>query len=270
MRPMESSTAPMAIDRFDDLIFERPPRGPTYRVAGLPVSAVNLAQAIDRIVGWARVRRGRYVCVRDLHGLALALEDPLLMRIHDEADMVTPDGMPLVWVGRARGLPIGRACGSDLMAGVIASSESAGLSQFFLGGRPGVAARLSRGFVEKYPLLRIAGHYELPFAPIDEYDLDAIVERVNSSRAHVVWVGLSTPKQEQLMYRIARRTKATFIGVGAAFDFHCGDIKRAPAWMQRIGLEWAFRISQDPGRLGPRYLGLIVRLLMLNFKRRAD
>lgn len=268
MRPTESSTAHMAIDRFSDLTFEPASRGRTYRVAGLPVSAVDLGEAVDRITGWARLRQSRYVCVRDLHGVVLALEDPQMMQIHEEADMVTPDGMPLVWIGRARGLPIGRACGADLMARVIENSANAGLSQFFLGGRPGIAERLAEGFVKKHPLLRIAGLLELPFAPIEDYDLDAIVERVNSSGAHIVWVGLSTPKQEQLMFRIARRTNAVFVGVGAAFDFHCGDVKRAPLWMQRSGLEWAYRVSQDPGRLGPRYASLLWRLMKFNIGRR--
>lgn len=270
MRPTESSIAPMAIDRFSDLTLERPQSGRSYRIAGLPVSAVNLHGAVERIMSWGRMRQGRYVCVRDLHGVVLSLEDPTLMRIHEEADMVTPDGMPLVWIGRARGLPIGRACGPDLMARVIEDSAEAGLSQFFLGGRPGVAARLAAGFTDKHPLLRIAGFYELPFAPVEQFDLDGIVARINASGAHIVWVGLSTPKQERLMHRIARRTNAVFIGVGAAFDFHCGDVKRAPVWMQRSGTEWIYRIMQDPARLGPRYFNLLWRLTRLNLARQPS
>jgi len=250
----------MAIDRLTDTTVDERARWQSYSVAGLPVSVTDLEEAVDRIVAWSRKHHGRYVCVRDLHGLVLALEDSQLMRIHLDADMVTPDGMPLVWIGRARGHAVGRTCGADLMAKVIERSAAAGLSQYFLGGRPGVALRLAGKFVDQHPLLRIAGIHELPFAPVDEYDLDAIVKHVNASGAHIVWVGLSTPRQELLMHRIAHRTRATFIGVGAAFDFHCGDVKRAPGWMQRSGLEWLYRIGQDPARLGPRYLSLILKL----------
>ncbi|MBN9309603.1 WecB/TagA/CpsF family glycosyltransferase [Devosia sp.] len=257
----------MAIDRLKDLTDGRHQAGATLRIAGVPVSVVDLEGAVERILGWARHPRGRYVCVRDLHGLVLALEDRQMMRIHEEADMVTPDGMPLVWLGRACGLQMGRACGADLMARVVARSADAGVSQFFLGGRPGVGVRLGEKFTAMYPHLQIAGSHELPFAPIEDYDLEAIVEHVNASGAGVVWVGLSTPRQELLMHRIARRTRATFIGVGAAFDFHSGDVKRAPRWMQRVGLEWVYRVLQDPERLGPRYVLLIVKLIRYSWRR---
>jgi N-acetylglucosaminyldiphosphoundecaprenol N-acetyl-beta-D-mannosaminyltransferase len=234
-----------------------------YSVLGVPISVTGLPEAIATIVGWAADDRGRYVCVRDVHGVVRAVDDPALLQIHLDADMVTPDGMPLVWLGRMQGLPVSRTCGYDLMGGLIERSAELGLRQYFLGGKPGVAELLRTTFQQRYPNLQVAGVHTPPFAEVSEYDIEGMASEIQESGAQIVWIGLSTPRQEFLMSLLAKHTTATLIGVGAAFDFHTGQLQRAPLWMQRAGLEWLFRVEQDPSRLGPRYLSVIPRFVAL-------
>lgn len=234
-----------------------------YSVLGVPISITTLPDAIATIAGWAVDDRGRYVCVRDVHGVVRAVDDPVLLQIHRDADMVTPDGMPLVWLGRMQGLPVSRTCGSDLMEGLIECSAELGLRQYFLGGKPGVAELLRTTFQQRYPKLQVAGLHCPPFLEVGQYDIERMANDINDSGAQIVWIGLSTPRQEYLMSVLAKRTTATLIGVGAAFDFHTDQLQRAPQWMQRAGLEWLFRIGQDPARLGPRYLSVIPRFVAL-------
>jgi N-acetylglucosaminyldiphosphoundecaprenol N-acetyl-beta-D-mannosaminyltransferase len=247
-----------------------------YSVLGVPISVTNLPEAIETIAGWAAGDVARYVCVRDVHGVVRAVDDAALLQIHRDADMVAPDGMPLVWLGRIRGLPVSRSCGYDLMGGLIERSAELGLRQYFLGGKPGVAELLRSTFQQRYPKLEVAGVHCPPFAEISEYDIEEIAGEIRESGAQIVWVGLSTPRQEFLMSLLAKRTAATLIGVGAAFDFHTGQLRRAPKWMQRAGLEWLFRVEQDPTRLGPRYLSVIPRVVgllvmeLLRRKHRAE
>ncbi len=247
-----------------------------YSVLGVPISVTSLPDAIATIVGWAADDRPRYVCIRDVHGIVLAVDDPDLLQIHRDADMVTPDGVPLVWLGRMQGLPVSRTCGYDLMDGLIERSAELGLRQYFLGGKPGVAELLRTTFQRRYPKLQVAGVHCPPFAEVGEYDIERMASDIRESGAQIVWIGLSTPRQEFLMSLLAKHTTTTLIGVGAAFDFHTGQLQRAPRWMQRAGLEWLFRVEQDPARLGPRYLSVIPRFVgllvmqLLRGRRRAE
>lgn len=234
----------------------------SYEVLGIPITVTNLAGASQSIYDWSADDRGRFICVRDVHGIMQARSDPRLIALHREAAMVTPDGMPLVWIGRRRGFPVERTCGPDLMEHVLHLSVESGLCHYFYGGKPGVAERLASVFQAKYTGLTVVGGESPPFATPSEEELAGVAARIRNSGADVVWIGLSTPKQELLMQRLAPLVSATLIGVGAAFDFHTGAVRRAPKWMQRSGLEWSFRLLSEPRRLWRRYLVMAPQFLI--------
>ncbi len=200
----------------------------TYDVLGVPVSATTLDTASGVIASWAKDDIGRYVFIRDVHGVMQAQNDPQLMQLHRQAAMVTPDGMPLVWLGRKAGLDVSRTCGPDLMERVLADSPATGLKHFFYGGKPGVAEQLKSHFETLFPGLRVVRTDTPPFRPLTTAELDEVACDINNSGADVVWIGLSTPKQEHLMHALAPHVRATLVGVGAAFDFHTGAVKRIP------------------------------------------
>ncbi|MDI1295650.1 MAG: WecB/TagA/CpsF family glycosyltransferase [bacterium] len=226
----------------------------SYDVLGIPISATTLDTASRTIHGWAKDDLSRFVFIRDVHGVMQAQNDPELMRLHQDAAMVTPDGMPLVWLGQLAGAPVSRTCGPDLMEKVLGDSAQSGLTHFFYGGKPGVAEALKAAFLSRFPALRVVGADTPPFRPLTAAELNSVADEINGSGADVVWIGVSTPKQEFLMRDLAPLTSATFIGVGAAFDFHTNNVKRAPKWMQKTGLEWSWRLASEPRRLWRRYL----------------
>ena len=229
---------------------------PTLPILGAPVSVITMKTAVQTIQNWVRARRASYVCVRDVHGLMLARHDPQIMQIHQAAGMVTPDGMPLVWVSKLRSkLKVGRVCGSDLMDALCDAGQAEGLRHYFYGGKAGIPEAMINNLRSKYPALTVAGSYSPPFRALTAEEDTCIVDAINESCAQVVWVGLSTPKQELWMRdHVGRVRGATLIGVGAAFDFHSGAVARAPKWMQRRGLEWLYRLASEPSRLWRRYL----------------
>lgn len=229
---------------------------PSVDILGVPISRVDMPRAVGVVLDAVRDGRAQYVCVRDVHGLMHSVDDPAMMDIQHKAAMVTPDGMPLVIVARMRGYKdIGRVSGADLMDAVCEASQATGARHFFYGGKEGVAEMLIANLTRRYPRLQVAGHYCPPFRALTPEEDDAAVEMMRSSGAQIVWVGISTPKQEFWMRdHVARLPGATLLGVGAAFDFHAGAVKRAPVWMQRNSLEWAHRLASEPRRLWRRYL----------------
>ncbi len=237
----------------------------TIDILGVPVSAIDMPMALDIIEGWIAERRPGFVCLRDVHGVMLCQKDEALMRIHKDAGMVAPDGMPLVWVGRLMGARrMRRVCGPDLMPALCERSLAGGYRHFFYGGGPGVAERLAENLRTRFPGLAVAGTYAPPFRPMSAEEDAAAVRRINGSGADIVWVGLSTPKQERWMAEhLGRLDAPVMLGVGAAFDFHAGAVRRAPRWMQRSGLEWLFRLLAEPRRLWRRYLVLAPKFVVL-------
>ena len=225
-----------------------------FKVLDVPISVTTLSTASASIRSWATDDHGRMVCVRDVHGLMLARKDSRLMDIHRRADMVTADGMPLVWLGRLAGLAVERTCGPDLMDRVMKDSAGTGLKHYFLGGAPGIADILQQYFEAKYLGVTIVGTDSPPFRRLTLDEVKELATRIRRSGAQVVWIGLSTPKQEFLMDEMLKYSSSTLIAVGAAFDFHSGAVTRAPKWMQRTGLEWLFRLQSEPRRLWRRYL----------------
>ena len=229
---------------------------PRVDVLGVGVSAINIGQALDIIDTWVARREQHYVCVTGVHGVMESQRDERLRHIHNAAGLVTPDGMPLVWLSRLRGFQnVDRVYGPDLMLAACDRSIATGHSHFFYGGGDGVADRLADRLSARYPGLRVAGTYTPPFRNLTPDEDQDMVQRVNDAKPDIVWVGLSTPKQERWMYAHTGRLRASaLIGVGAAFDFHSGLKRQAPHWMQRSGLEWMFRMVTEPRRRGPRYL----------------
>lgn len=229
---------------------------PATRVLGVPVSLINMQKAVSTILSWIGQGQSHYICVRDVHGVMRAQEDADLLEIHDGAGMVTPDGMPLVWIARWRGhAEVSRVCGADLVAELCAATVEPGIGHYFYGGKPDVAERMASALTALFPGLKVAGTGTPPFGPMSvEQDVVA-TETIAAAKPGVVWVGLSTPKQEYWMRdHVGRIPGATLIGVGAAFDFYAGDVKRAPRWMHHSGLEWLHRLGSEPRRLWRRYL----------------
>jgi N-acetylglucosaminyldiphosphoundecaprenol N-acetyl-beta-D-mannosaminyltransferase len=232
-------------------------------VLGVGVDAQTLDDAVDRIGGWVERGEPNYVCVTGVHGVIASQDDADLRRIHNEAGMVTTDGMPLVWLCRSslrdgRGRPrVERVYGPDLMQRAFERSEVAGWRHFLFGSSPATLDRLAVRLRARFPRARVVGAHSPPYGPIepggprDRAAGDAI------ARAHpdIVWVGLGTPKQERWMAAHVGRVGApVLVGVGAAFDFLAGTKPQAPSWMRHAGLEWAFRMAHEPRRLAGRYL----------------
>lgn len=230
---------------------------PVLRILGIPVSQVDLPEAVARVRAWVARGERHYVCVREVSGLIDATHDRVLAEIHERAGLVVPDGMPLVWVSRWRGSrTIARVCGRELMQAVMAVP---GLRHFLYGGAPGVAERLSATLQAQAQArgarIEIVGMHCPPFRELSAEEEQAVLEQINRSGADCVWVGISSPRQDLWMakHRAALRPAALF-GVGAAFDFLAGTRRIAPRWMQRAGLEWLFRLGTEPRRLWRRYL----------------
>lgn len=234
------------------------------RILGIPVSLVDLNKAVATILDWCEAGSAHFVCVRDVHGIMRAQEDPALFALHQQAGLVTPDGMPLVWLARHRGhAHVGRACGADLVQELCRRSVERGYRHYFYGGKPGVAERMAQALSEQYPGLQVAGTSTPPFRAMTAEEDAQATQEIVAARPHIVWVGLSTPTQEFWMRdHVGRIPGATLMGVGAAFDFHAGDVKRAPRWMQKSGLEWLHRLLSEPRRLWRRYLVLAPRFVV--------
>lgn len=232
---------------------KQPPR---VNVLGVGISAMDLDSAAAAVLGALEQRSRGYVCVTGVHGVMEAQADPAFRRILNQAFLNTPDGMPMVWMGRCQGFRnIGRVYGPDLMLKVCELSVSRGCTHFFYGGAPGVATALKQRLEHRFPGLKTVGAYAPPFRPLSALEESDLVNRVSEAKPDVFWVGLSTPKQEKFMAEYWPRLEATlFLGVGAAFDFHTGRQPQAPRWMQRSGLEWLFRLGCEPRRLWKRYL----------------
>lgn len=225
-------------------------------VLGVGVSAITMADALALIDRWIATGVTRYVCVTGVHGVMESQSDPGLRDIHNSAGLVTPDGMPLVWLSRLRGhRHVERVYGPDLMLACCRTSVSKNYRHFFYGGGPGVPERLAARLGERFPGLNIAGTWSPPFRELTPTEEQETIDRIASTRPDIVWVGMSTPKQERWMARfVGRLPVPVLIGVGAAFDMHAGLKKQAPRWMQRSGLEWLFRLATEPRRLWRRYL----------------
>jgi N-acetylglucosaminyldiphosphoundecaprenol N-acetyl-beta-D-mannosaminyltransferase len=233
-----------------------PARPRRCNVLGVGISAVNQSSALEMISNWVGTRQRQYVCITGVHGVMESQRDPALKTIHNRAGLVTPDGMPMVWANWFAGnTSVRRVYGPELMLNVCAAGVECGWRHYLYGGGPGVAETLSEALTRRFPGLVIAGMNTPPFRPLAAAEDAQVVEQINATRPDIVWVGLSTPKQEYWMSAHLGRLEApVMVGVGAAFDFNAGLKKQAPRWMRNYGFEWAFRLCTEPRRLWKRYL----------------
>ncbi len=229
---------------------------PRVNILGVGISAITMTQGLDKIEEWTALRQCHYVCITGVHGVMESQRDGILRQIHNTAGLVTPDGMPLVWLSRFKGFRhVQRVYGPDLMLAFCERSAAKGYRHYLYGGAEGVTEQLAVSLQRRFPGLQIVGTYSPPFRPLSKEEDDQVVHRINAANPDIVWVGLSTPKQELWMAsHVGRLTAPVLIGVGAAFDFHAGRKKQAPRWMQKNGLEWLFRLVTEPRRLWKRYL----------------
>jgi N-acetylglucosaminyldiphosphoundecaprenol N-acetyl-beta-D-mannosaminyltransferase len=247
--------------RFEDATEPGSPEessaGAAYRILGVRVDAVQIPGVIARMEHWiARRDACRFIAVADMHSIMEALHSRSVKSTLEAADMVVPDGFPLVWFARRKGFALHRRVyGPQLMAVFCEQSVAKGCRHFFYGGAPGVAENLATCFCARFPGLQVAGVHTPPFRPLTTGEDREEVAKINSARADVVWVGLGAPKQERWMHKHRNKLNApVLVGVGAAFDFHTGRVPQAPAWMGDHGLEWFYRLMMEPRRLWRRYL----------------
>ena len=229
----------------------------SYRVLGVRVDAVQIPDVIEIIERW--IGEGgpcRYIAVTGMHGVSVAGRDPGFRRVLDDADLVVPDGMPLVWLGRSRGHALERRVyGPELMTEFCRRTRGRGYRHYFYGGRPGVAQRLSESLRVVDPGLQVAGAYAPPFGAVSRRESEQILDRINEASPDILWVGLGAPKQERWMWENCAHLRVPVLaGVGAAFDINSGLVRQAPVWMRENGLEWSWRLMLEPRRLWRRYL----------------
>jgi N-acetylglucosaminyldiphosphoundecaprenol N-acetyl-beta-D-mannosaminyltransferase len=225
-------------------------------ILGVGVSLIDMPGALKEIESWIAARQPHYVCVTGVHGVMESYRDPGLRSIHNAAGLVTPDGMPLVWLSRLKGCPhVQRVYGPDLMLALCERSITTGYRHFLYGGTEQTLSALRERLNQRFAGLKVVGAFAPPFRTLSPEEDNHIVARIKSAAPDIVWVGLSTPKQERWMAEhVGRLEVPVLAGVGAAFDFHAGTKPQAPGWMRRNGLEWCFRLMTEPRRLWRRYL----------------
>ena len=218
---------------------------------GVHISALDPGRALEVVTDWIQRGAHEYLCVTGVHGVMESQYDPALLEVHNRSGLTVPDGMPLVWCCRRAGhLETERVYGPDLMLAVLKRAAERGWGSYFYGGADGVAHDLARLMTQRFPGLLVSGTHTPPFRPLTADEDARVVADINASGADLVWVGLSTPKQERWMAEHRLRLSApVLLGVGAAFDFHTGRVRQAPVWMRSRGLEWLFRLIVEPRRL---------------------
>lgn len=235
-----------------------PPTSEQTRVniLGVGVSALNMETALHQTESLLDRGGKGYVCVTGVHGIMEAQSDEAFRDILNRSFLTTPDGMPTVWLGRIHGFKdMSRVYGPDYMANLCERSVVKGYRHFLYGGKPGVAEELQAELTRRFPGLQIVGTYTPPFRPLNSDEENDLRSQLESSKADVLWCGLSTPKQERFISSYYERMPVKLmVGVGAAFDLLSGNLDEAPDWMKRSGLQWLYRLIKEPRRLWRRYL----------------
>lgn len=225
----------------------------TVPLLGVRVSRVNLASAVEQVVQWVKQGARTYVCVAPVSTLVDARRDPAYAALINGAGMVTPDGMPVVWLAKAKGCrDIERTYGPDLMRALC---RRQGLRHYFFGSSDGVLKKLAEQLKKDFPGIQIAGMFSPPLRPQAELERAEVIAAINGAKPDILWVGLGSPKQDfWIQLHRGRLDVPVMVGIGAAFDFLAGTKPQAPVWMQKAGLEWLFRLCCEPRRLWKRYL----------------
>lgn len=228
----------------------------TINICNVPVSSVNIPQACEIIDSWINERKKVYICVAPASTIVDCQSDGEYKKVLDGADMITPDGMPVVWVAKCMGdKNIERTYGPDLMLALCDKGQKKGYKHYLYGGTESACSLLKSVLKRRFPDIDIKGHYAPPFRPAHTQEDKKIIDEINELNPDILWVGLGSPKQDYWMVEHREQLNVPIIiGVGAAFDFLAGIKKQAPLWMRRSGLEWAFRLCCEPKRLWRRYL----------------
>lgn len=231
------------------------------------ISVTNMSDTIAYINAHIEELRGKYICVSNVHTTVMSYENEKYRIIQNSAAMALPDGAPLSSYSRKKGFKEARrVTGPDLMLELFRVSPQRGYRHFFYGATPEILEAMKKNMSKEYPDTVIAGMYSPPFRKMTPDEDDTIVKMINNTQPDFVWVGLGAPKQEEWMYEHMDKVNAVMIGVGAGFDYLAGEIKRAPQWMQKLSLEWIYRLLQDPRRLWKRYL--TTNMKFIRFTRR--
>ena len=230
---------------------------PTREILGIPVAVTDYRGAVDAMDAMIEKRERGYVCAVAVHALTVGHSDPEMREALRGATLVLPDGMPVVWAANLLGANLtDRVYGPELMLRYNERCAERGHRVWLYGGRDqGSLVQLALNLRRRHPGIDIVGGYSPPFRPMTDEEEETLVNQINDARPDILWVGIGVPKQEKWMARMRERLDVPVMcAVGAAFDFHAGRISQAPAWMQQRGLEWIYRIAQEPRRLLPRYL----------------
>jgi N-acetylglucosaminyldiphosphoundecaprenol N-acetyl-beta-D-mannosaminyltransferase len=231
---------------------------PNLPVTGTPVTALPLRQQIEVMIAWARQNSSRVVCVANVHMLMESRWNAELRVVLESADLITPDGMPLVWMMRALGASDqDRVAGLDIFLAVCEKAVKHNISIYLLGSTQDILNKMLVKLEHQFPGLKIAGVESPPFRPMTQVEDHELIERINHSGAGVTFVALGCPKQECWMAAHHGKIKSVMVGVGAVFPVYAGLKKHAPKWVREIGLEWLYRLIQEPKRLFWRYLTTI-------------
>lgn len=227
---------------------------PTCNILGVDIAAIDMQWILNFLNENIIDLSGDYICVSNVHTTVTAYEDEEYRKVQNGGILAIPDGGPLSSVGQKRGFKnMKRTTGPSLMGEIFKISTSKGYRHYFYGSTDETLGKLYSVLEGTYPGIQIVGMYSPPFRPMTEDEDKAIIERINETDPDFVWVGLGAPKQEKWMAAHQGRIKGLMIGVGAGFDYHAGNIDRAPEWMQKSNLEWVYRLLQDPKRLFGRY-----------------
>lgn len=236
------------------------------KILDIPIFDQDLEAAI-KIVLEENQFENKLISASGAHGLVLAKKDINFRNVLNSYFLNLPDGMPCVWVGRLKGHKKIRRCyGPDFFRDVVKASANSNIRHYLCGGKEGVADQLKEVCRVKFHNPNVVGTYCPPFLPVEKYDYTTIAHEINKTNADIVWIGLGAPKQELFAKKLAEFTKVKFIiAVGAAFDFHTGRLKQAPSWVQKIGMEWFFRLMVEPRRLWRRYIEAVPAFIYYSF-----
>lgn len=256
----------------DILFIEYGKNHPMIAVLKVPIYDQDIPSAVVEMVTDIRIgiTRGKNRCISatGAHGLIEAHKDPDFHALLQQFYMNLPDGMPVVWVGRLKGASQMRRCyGPDFFEAMMKATANEPIHHFFCGGKEGVAEELKNEVGRKFMNHGVTGVFCPPFRDMSTAEMEVLGQQIQASGAHIVWIGISTPKQERFARKLSEYVQTDYIiTVGAAFDFHTGRVKQAPKWMQNMGLEWFFRLMMEPKRLYKRYLEVVPKFIWLNMK----
>lgn len=239
----------------------------TCNILGTNIAVTNMAETVAYIEEHIDELRGKYICVSNVHTTVTGYEEADYRNIQNTAALALPDGKPLSLYSKKHGFPEAeRVTGPDLMGELFARDN--GLRHYFYGGKEETIQVLSEKLPREYPSLQISGMVSPPFRPLTQEEDERELQKMNDAKADIIWIGLGAPKQERYMYEHRGKVNGVMIGVGAGFDYYAGTIKRAPMWMQKLSLEWLYRLMQDPKRLFRRYFATNFKFLRLTMGRK--